>query len=246
MDVTPLRNSFEEIGDWSELPFFRNNGPFDRICDHLANEPRPILPAAGNILRAFELTPRSQVRVVIVGQDPYPDWNPRLARGLATGLAFAVPDCTVTLPSSLEYILAETPNFRTGQNLEYWAAQGGLLVNTILTVPENFSQMSDQEKCAYRNCIGWHLLIEDVLDDMARNRSDVFFMFFGTLARNMGIIPQNLLPQQNMSPARVIGTGHPSRPHIKPNDPWVAFKGSDPFAEANKFFQSMSKPPIVW
>ena len=160
MDVTPLQESVERIGNWRELPFF-NNGQFDTVCERLAAESRPALPAAGNILRAFKLTRPEDVRVVIVGQDPYPNLCPRLA----TGLAFAVPDCTVTLPPSLKRIFDKIPNHRTGPNLEYWAAQGVLLVNTILTVPENFSHMSESSKENYRNSISidWHPLIEDVL-----------------------------------------------------------------------------------
>ncbi len=248
MNVIPLQQSLGRIGSWRKLPFFSSSGQFGAICASLATMSRPVLPEAGKILRPFELTQMETVRVVIVGQDPYPNWNPRLGIGRATGLAFAVPDYTVTLPPSLRNIFAEIPNYRTGQNLEYWAGQGVLLVNTISAVPENFLQMSKKERKEYRESIGWHFLIRDVLNALVR-RNNVFFMFFGVLARDMGIVPPTLRPQQNSLPNRVIGTSHPSRPNRKPKEPaWIAFKKSNPFLKANAFFQGRSRrqPPISW
>lgn len=253
MNVTPLRNSVGRIGTWIQLPFFRHNGPFDDICARLTDERRPILPAGGNILRAFELTRREDVRVVIIGQDPYPNWNPRLAAGLATGLAFAVPDCTVTLPTSLERIFDKIPNHRTGPNLEYWAAQGVLLLNTILTIPVdtvNGSQKGVNEGERSHRDFGWESLIGDALADLTHS-NDVFFMFFGVSARDKKIIPQNLLnqlSQVNQATSQVIGVSHPSDRGRLPNPPWVPFSTSSPFTQANNFFQGLNPqyPPIIW
>ena len=253
MNVTPLEQSVGRIGKWSQLSFF-NNERFTSVCRRLRNETRPVLPAAGNILRAFELTRPEYVRVVIVGQDPYPHWNPRLAAGLATGLAFAVPNCTVKLPSSLSNILGKIPYFRTGQNLEHWAGQGVLLLNTTLTIPVDIVDGSQKGiskgKKSHRR-LGWKFLIKNVLDNLESNRDDMFFIFFGSLARKTtvdgsSIIPSNLLGQRA---TQVIRTGHPSRPGTRPDDPcWKTFKESDPFTDADNFFRqpSLQQQPIAW
>ena len=247
MNVTPLRQSARRIGNWERLPFF-NNGQFTAVCWRLRAETRPVLPAAGNILRAFKLTRPEDVRVVIVGQDPYPHWNPRLAAGLATGLAFAVPDCTVVLPSSLSNILGKIPNFQTGQNLEHWAEQGVLLLNAILTIPVDVVKGTQKGKIAGHKSFGWSDLIKDVTTGLTDRRSaffkkDVVFMFFGSVVRDMDIIPPNL-PNR-----RKIRAGHPSHPGTKPQSPgWVTFKAAKPFAQVNSFFRQLSpqKPPIAW
>ena len=233
MNVTPLRNSVGRIGTWIQLPFFRRNGPFDDICARLADEQQPIIPAGGNILRAFELTRSEDVRVVIVGQEPYPHWNSRLEKGLATGLAFAVPDCTVALPKSLVNIFRNTPNFpnfRTGQNLEYWAAQGVLLLNLTLTIPVyNNKGLRAGEKDGHRY-LRWRRLINDVVGRLA-NKQNVFFMLFGSRARDIRGIP----------PRRMSSTVHPSK------DAFVIPNSSlNPFVQADLFFQRLREPPINW
>ena len=233
MNVTPLEQSVGRIGNWSQLPFF-NNGQYNAVRAHLANETRPVIPDAGDILRAFELTHKSNVRVVIVGQDPYPNYSPQLA----TGLAFAVPSSTNPLPPSLDEIFSELPSSRQpNPNLENWAKCGVLLLNNTLTIPVDVSPSPQESKKHKR--IGWSFLVRQAIESLA-NRNDVFFMFFGTRSRKMDIIPPNLSPDQ------MIRTGHPSRPHVTTRAPWVSFKGSDPFTKANQFFQSISQPLIVW
>lgn len=230
MNVTPLRQSARSIGNWRQLPFF-NNGQFTAVCWRLRAETRPILPVAGNILRAFDLTRRSRVRVVIVGQAPYPDPQ------CATGLAFAAPN-TVGRPETLDRIFGKVPPMRqTKQDLLHWATRGVLLLNTTLTVPEGLGRGKYNE----HDRIGWSFLVRQTIDSLVC-RNDVFFMFFGVRAREMDIIPPNL------SSNRMILTNHPvgGPPKSKKWSCFESFSSSDPFVKANQFFQSLRQRPIAW
>ena len=232
MNVTPLVQSVGKIGSWRELPFF-NNGQFGAVCERLAAETRPILPAAENILRAFELTPRLKVRVVIVGQSPYSD--PRHV----TGLAFAAPN-NVGIPDTLDRVFGNVYQNRRknrNQELSHWTAQGVLLLNTTLTVPRGLERGEYNE----HDRIGWSFLIRQTIESLIC-KNDVFFMFFGVRAREMDIIPPNL------SSNRMILTNHPvgGPPTPKKWSDFESFSSSDPFVKANQFFQSLSRRQIIW
>lgn len=200
MNVEPLKQSVDEIGDWKDLQFFCN-GEFEAVCDTLSNDERTIVPAAGNVLRAFRLVQPHNVRVVILGQDPYP--NPP---DHAIGLAFGVPVGTDPLPPSLRNIFAkvkvefEVPAetaARLKENCELtgWAAQGVLLLNTVLTVTE---------KCpnAHKD-IGWGSLIKQATELLAR-RTDIAWLTFGNQAREH--LPGNIQNQE-----MVVQSRHPAR-----------------------------------
>ena len=215
MDVTPLRQSVGNIGAWADLPFF-NNGQFCKVCERLTEEGRPVWPEAGNILRAFELVQPCHVRVVLLGQDPYPQ------RERATGLAFAVPVGQMpergSLPNIRDKLLADGNVENANQvdfnhicNLEGWARQGVLLLNTALTVPEDQS--------GGHGGIGWSPLITQTLRWLAP-RSDIAWFLCGYEAKRR--VPGNLCPM-----ALVIRTGHPSRKHL--------FDACRPFSRINEF-----------
>ena len=97
MNTHPLQQSVRNIGARRNLPFFQN-GQFAKVCCCLSRETGTIWPAAGDVLKVFSLVQPCDVRVVFLGQDPYPQ------PGLATGLAFAVPPSTTPLPRSLHNI----------------------------------------------------------------------------------------------------------------------------------------------
>ena len=114
---------------WADLPFFSAEWP--ALRDRLDALPA-VMPAAERRFRALELTPPEAVRVVILGQDPYP------TPGHATGLAFSVPSELTKLPPSLRNIFKEMREDigcapETG-DLTHWARQGVLLLNTALSV----------------------------------------------------------------------------------------------------------------
>ena len=241
MNVIPLLQSVGRIGNWIQLPFF-GNGQFLAVCGRLAGETCPVLPAPDRILRPFELTQPENVRVVIVGQDPYPDWNPQLATGLATGLAFAVPPGTAPLPSSLDKIFKKLPSApQTHPNLEHWARSGVLLLNTTLTIPVDMNSNPPKGVGNAHMRFGWSFLIRQVVESLV-HKKDVFFMFLGVLPRDMDIIPPNLPPD------RMIRVSHPADRGRPPTPPWIPFRLSFPFTRADNFFQQLSPPqqPIAW
>ena len=220
MNVTPLEQSVANIGEWAHLPFFMNGG-FDRVCANLRMETCPVWPAAGKIFSALQLVQPCDVRVVILGQDPYPQ------AGRAVGLAFGVPDGQMPEKGSLPNIFDKLRNDpgvpRTTQHdvaencqLTGWAMQGVLLLNTALTVPENIPG-------GHRG-IGWSPLISQILWKLAP-RSDIAWLLCGYRARRR--VLRGLSPH-----ALVLRTGHPSRMH--------QFNLDSPFSRINRFLEVRS------
>ena len=201
MSVAPLRQSPTRIGAWRNLPFF-NNHQFNNVCQKFAQETRPVFPTAGNILRAYEMVQPCDVRVVILGQDPYPQQD------RATGLAFAVPVGQMPRRGSLPNIFKRVLNdpriptvswhyLATHCCLTGWARQGVLLLNTALTVP--------LDTPGGHGGIGWSPLISQTLRLLAP-RSDIAWLLCGYRAKRR----VSRLSMQGL----VIKTGHPSRNHL--------------------------------
>ena len=225
MDVGRLKDSVNGIGAWADLPFF-DNGQFCRVRRRLLAETRPVLPAAEDVFKAFALVEPCDVRVVILGQDPYPQPD------RATGLAFAVPVGSMPERGSLANIfdkLQEDPSLRrpttcdltNNCDLTGWAEQGVLLLNTVLTVPEN--------KTDGHRGIGWRPLINQALQLLAP-RDDIAWLLCGYRAKQRK--PRNL-PQE-----QVIATGHPSRKHL--------FDVCRPFSCINRFLWRRGRTGIDW
>ena len=133
-----------------------------------------IYPPGGQIFRAFELTPVSQVKVVILGQDPYH------GVGQAHGLSFSVPE-GVPAPPSLKNIFKEIEADLGVQmsgypNLESWARQGVLLLNAVLTVRSS--------EAASHSRIGWQEFTDAVIRHISDNCEGVVFMLWGNFARS--------------------------------------------------------------
>ena len=225
MNVAPLQQSLTRIVAWRNLPFFKN-GQFNEVCRELAQERRRVFPTACNILRAYELVQPSDVRVVILGQDPYPQLacatksvvSPRRAVGSgqdpypqpprATGLAFAVRVGCMPQQGSLLNIfdkVRKDPGIPSAplhclaahSDLTGWARQGVLLLNTALTVPENTP--------GGHGGIGWSPLISQTLRCLAP-RSDIAWLLCGYRAKQR----VSRLSLRGL----VICTGHPSRKHL--------------------------------
>ena len=182
-----------------------------------------IYPPGGQIFKAFELTPLPQVKVVILGQDPY--HGPRQAMGLS----FSVPD-GVPAPPSLKNIFKEiedelgvTMSGRT--NLEPWARQGVLLLNAILTVQAGLA--------ASHSSIGWQTFTDAVIKCISDNCSGVIFMLWGNFARSK----KDLIDSGRHF---VLEAAHPS-PLAR-----GAFFGCGHFATANRLLEAQGKTPIDW
>jgi uracil-DNA glycosylase len=182
-----------------------------------------IYPPGGQIFRAFELTPVSQVKVVILGQDPYH------GPGQAHGLSFSVPE-GVTAPPSLKNIFKEIETDLGVQmsgypNLESWARQGVLLLNAVLTVRSS--------EAASHSKIGWQEFTDAVIKYISENCEGVVFMLWGNFARSKSELIDH-------SKHCVLEAAHPS-PLAR-----GAFFGSRHFSQANAYLASTSRTPIDW
>ncbi len=176
------------------------------------------------IFNAFNSTPFNQVKVVIVGQDPY--HQPHQAHGLC----FSVND-GIRIPPSLVNIYKEinldlgTP-IPTSGNLERWAKQGILLLNATLTVRAG-SAGSHQGK-------GWEQFTDSIIDSLSSNRNNLVFMLWGSYAQKKGATI-------DQSKHLVMKSVHPS-----PLSAHRGFFGNKHFSRANEYLISKGKSPIEW
>ena len=182
-----------------------------------------IYPPGSQIFRAFDLTPVSQVKVVILGQDPYH------GPGQAHGLSFSVP-AGVPAPPSLKNIFKEIETDlgvqMSGQpNLESWARQGVLLLNAVLTVRGG--------QAASHSRIGWQEFTDAVIRYISDNCEGVVFMLWGNFARSKAELIDR-------SRHVVLEAAHPS-PLAR-----GAFFGCRHFSRANEALASFGRTPIDW
>jgi uracil-DNA glycosylase len=181
-------------------------------------------PPAGQIFRAFDLCPFDKVRVVIIGQDPYHDFNQ------AHGLCFSVQD-GVAVPPSLVNIYKELNRdlgkpIPTSGNLTHWAEQGVLLLNATLTV-EAHKAGSHQGK-------GWEELTDAAIQALNNQRSNIVFMLWGSYAQRKG---QYIDRRKHL----VLTAVHPS-----PLSAYRGFIGCGHFSQANDYLLQHGQAPIAW
>lgn len=189
-----------------------------------------VFPPIEQVYSALELTPLDEVRVVILGQDPY------IGEGQAHGLAFSV-NKGVRVPPSLANIFAEikahdatfTPSHEG--NLTHWAKQGVLLLNTILTVKSGAS-MSHANR-------GWERLTDAIIKDVSERRPHVVFMLWGAKAKD------KIQLIQNQSKHLILTAMHPS-PLAKNASGKPGFLGCDHFRKANVFLKANGLEQVQW
>jgi uracil-DNA glycosylase len=183
-----------------------------------------VFPPAARIFAAFDACAFEDVKVVILGQDPYHDV------GQANGLCFSVAD-GVPMPPSLVNIFREV-NTDTGApiptsgNLERWAKQGVLLLNSALTVRAHAA-------ASHRNR-GWEEFTDSVILQLSQQRSDLVFLLWGSFA----ISKQRLI---DSSKHLVLTSPHPS-----PLSAYRGFFGNHHFSKANEWLIAHGKQPIAW
>lgn len=192
------------------------------------NVGKSIFPPRESRWRALELTPLDQVRVVILGQDPY--HRP----GQAHGLAFSVPE-GVRVPPSLANIYKELaqdwpPFHHPGHgNLEHWARQGVLLLNNAMSVEEGRAG-SHQKR-------GWEAMTDAVVAAVAAKPEPCVFLLWGAHAQKKA----QRIPGLAASHHLVLCAPHPS-----PLSAHSGFFGSRPFSQANAFLTRHGRGEIVW
>lgn len=183
-----------------------------------------IYPPGAEIFNAFAHTPWDQVKVVILGQDPYH------GPGQAHGLCFSVPP-GVDAPPSLQNIFKEIerdlgiPRARHGC-LTHWADQGVLLLNSVLTV--------EQGQAAAHQGKGWETFTDRVIALLNQEREGLVFLLWGSYAQKKGA----LIDRHRHC---VLQAPHPS-----PLSAHRGFLGCGHFSRANEYLQSQGKAPIDW
>lgn len=219
----------QEGGGWASLPVFAPGAAAERAAvaadaDRAAGE--VVAPAPGRFLAALALTPLEQVRVVILGQDPYP--TPGHANGLAFSYVGPPP-----LPRSLVNIYKERAEdlglaAPIDGDLSSWARQGVLLLNTALTVREGAS------KAGSHLALGWGAVTDAVIAAVSASRPHVVFLLWGAPAQaKRGLIDE--------SRHLVLASPHPS-----PLSARRGFFGSKPFSRANARLVGKGEAPIAW
>jgi uracil-DNA glycosylase len=184
-----------------------------------------VYPPESQIFYAFGLTPYEDVKVVIMGQDPYH------GPGQAHGMSFSVPEGTA-LPPSLKNIYKELETdcgiapASTGC-LVKWASQGVLLLNATLTVRQG------EPKSHYGR--GWERFTDAVIAKLAERKDPMVFVLWGRSAREKF---ESVLKDTHHA---VLTSAHPS-----PFSAHYGFFGSRPFSKANAFLKQWGKTPIDW
>jgi uracil-DNA glycosylase len=205
---------------WADLPFFHDLWP--AVSSALARETRPILPAPDRRFFALETTPPEAVRVVILGQDPYP------TPGHAMGLAFSVAPTVRPLPKSLANVYREladdTGDRLPNGDLTGWARQGVLLLNTALSVPAGVAGGHAR--------LGWDRLAAEVLARVSRRPTA--FVLWGRPAQAQA---RHIRPGDHL----IHESAHPS-----PLSAARGFFGSRPFGRVNAWLAARGEPPIDW
>ena len=199
---------------------------FKKLTEFVQNEynTKTIYPPQSEIFSAFDFTPFENVKVVILGQDPYH------GEGQANGLSFSVAD-GIKLPPSLRNIYKELKDdvgieISTSGNLESWARQGVLLLNATLTV-EATKAGSHQKK-------GWETFTDAVIQKLSDQKENLVFILWGAYAQKKGA-------KIDRNKHFVIESAHPS-----PLGAYRGFWGSKPFSTTNQFLKSKNITEIDW
>ena len=213
------KNWFELLSKEFEKPYYKNLSNF--LDAEYAN--KVIYPKSENVFNALNFVPYYNVKVVIIGQDPYHEPNQ------AHGLSFSVEN-DVKLPPSLvnifKEIKAELNISNTNGNLSSWARQGVLLLNSVLTVQKGLAN-SHKGK-------GWENLTGKIIELLNEREEPVVFLLWGASAQKIGA---NINTKKHL----VLKCAHPS-----PLSAYNGFFGCGHFIKTNEFLKSQGKEEIDW
>lgn len=222
--------NFPSDSSWHPVLLDEFNSPYFQVLQekvaqaYLLSAPL-VFPPLDQLFKAFEFCSWQDLRVVILGQDPYP------TKGHAHGLCFSVASDVRPLPKSLNNIFKERssdlqlPDLPNG-NLEHWAQQGVLLLNSVLTVYEG--QADSHKKW------GWEQFTDAVIDKIATEKENMVFVLWGAKA-------QAKASRIDSSKHLILKAVHPS-----PLAAHRGFFGSKPFSKTNAFLRMLGKQEIQW
>lgn len=214
-------NKFKEIIEEEQKKEY-----YQKMHEFVVNEynTKTVYPARSNVFEALKLTPYDNVKVVILGQDPYH------GEGEAHGLSFSV--CPgIKIPPSLQNIYKELNSelgcyIPNNGYLTKWAKQGVLLLNSVLTVVKDTP--------ASHKGIGWETFTDRIIEEIDKKDSPVVFMLWGNFARSKKDLLKN--PKH-----LVLESAHPS-----PFSARNGFFGNNHFKKANEYLKENGLDPIDW
>ena len=220
INLTPEWQAF--LADEIQKPYFQDlmkevKGEYD---DHT------VYPSKENIFSAFNHCPLIDLKVVIIGQDPYH------GVGEANGLCFSVND-NVKIPPSLRNIFREIASdldlimMPTSGNLEHWTKQGVLLLNASLTVRKDQPNSHKHLK--------WNLFTDAVIQKISDEKENIVFLLWGSFAHKKGL-------KIDRTKHLVLESGHPS-PMSANQGKWF---GNKHFSKTNEYLRSTGKTEIQW
>lgn len=208
-----------KLKDEMQKEYFRNLGIF------VKNEYKTkiVFPEYNNIFNALRYTDFDDVKVVVLGQDPYHGANE------AHGLSFSVRE-GIKMPPSLRNIFKELKDdldiVRTKTDLTDWANQGVLLLNSIMTV-EKDCPLSHKDK-------GWEIFTDFIIEELGKREKPIVFILWGSYARSK----KELIQNKNHL---ILESAHPS-----PLSANRGFFGSKPFSKTNDFLNKNNMDQIKW
>lgn len=212
---------------WNEIIKNEQNKEYYKALKEFVDsryEQTTVYPKKENIFKAFELCKYDDLKVVILGQDPY--HNPNQAQGLA----FSTPS-DMKNPPSMVNILKEIDTDMGGSNCEdgdlsSWAKQGVLLINAVLTVEAN-------QPNSHKNK-GWEVFTDNIIKYISKHKEGIVFLLWGAPA---------------IKKAKLIDEGKHhilTAPHPSPLSAYRGFFGCKHFSKTNTILQSLKKDPILW
>ncbi|WP_342269204.1 uracil-DNA glycosylase [Spiroplasma endosymbiont of Aspidapion aeneum] len=200
------------------------NNDINILINKIYNQNIKVFPPKDNLFNIFNLVEDGDVKVVIIGQDPYH------RKDQANGIAFSVNN-NIKTPPSLQNIFKELDNdlninhFKNN-DLSEWVRQGVLLINTVWTVNKN-----QPNSC--KN-MGWENITKKILLHLFEINKNIIFCLWGKYAKNV-------FDQLNIYSNNLIVSGHPS-----PFSYYKYFKDSKPFSKINSLLLELKKIPIFW
>ena len=203
-----------------------NSNHFQSIISNLEIERKnhTIFPKNDVIFEAFNFTKPSNIKIVILGQDPYH------GKDQAQGLAFSVPN-GMKIPPSLRNIFKELQSdlnhsISSNGNLYSWAKQGILLLNSTLTVRERIA--------GSHQGLGWETFTDSVIKKISDEKVGVIFLLWGAFAKKKSVLIDN-------NKHHILTAPHPS-----PFSAYRGFLGCRHFSKTNKILLNNNQPPINW
>lgn len=223
MEVDIEKSWKKELSEEFDKPYFTQLVQF--VKSEYASRPGKIFPKGSQIFRAFDACPFDKVKVVILGQDPYP------TPGHAHGLCFSAESDVHPLPKSLTNIYKELNTdlgipMRNNADLNHWAEQGVLLLNAVLTVRSGEPDSHSGK--------GWEQFTDAVIQKLNEHKTGVVYMLWGSKAQRKA---ENVDRNKNL----ILTAPHPS-----PLSAHRGFFGSKHFSMANAYIEKNGGSSIHW